>query len=149
MDMSQDTTVDFSLQPNTTIETLVVSADAPDKNLSVVHTGLSSLSVGDIVKMPSLLGESDPLKAIQMLPGVQPTSEGGSGFSVRGGAPDQNLILLDNATVYNASHLLGFFSVFNNDVIRGLELYKGDIPMRYGGRLSSLLNINTKTATLF
>jgi hypothetical protein len=91
------------------------------------------------------MGEVDILKAIQLLPGVQATAEGGSGFSVRGGSPDQNLILLDNTTVYNASHLLGFFSVFNNDVINGLELFKGDLPLKYGGRLSSLLSVETKS----
>jgi hypothetical protein len=78
------------------------------------------------------------------LPGVQAASEGGSGFSVRGGSPDQNYILIDNTNVYNASHLLGFFSVFNNDVLSGLDLYKGDIPLKYGGRLSSLLDVRTK-----
>lgn len=90
------------------------------------------------------MGEVDIIKALQLLPGVQAASEGGSGFSVRGGSPDQNLILLDNTTVYNPSHLLGFFSVFNNDVISELELYKGDFPLRYGGRLSSLLDVQTK-----
>ena len=87
------------------------------------------------------MGEVDVIKAVQMLPGVQSTSEGTSGFSVRGGGFDQNLILLDEATVYNASHLMGFFSVFNNDAIRDVTLYKGDIPPSYGGRLSSVLDV--------
>ncbi len=90
------------------------------------------------------MGEVDVIKAIQLLPGVQVTSEGSSGFSVRGGSADQNLILLDEATVYNASHLLGFFSVFNNDAIKDVKLYKGDIPASSGGRLSSLLDIRMK-----
>lgn len=136
--------VDFFLEANTLIDPVTISSQSPDRNITDTHMGLDRFSVRDIRKMPTLLGEADPLRSIQMLPGVQATSEGSTGFSVRGGAPDQNLILLDNTTVYNASHLLGFFSVFNNDVIRGVELYKGDIPMRYGGRLSSLLNVNTK-----
>jgi hypothetical protein len=90
----------------------------------------------------------DVIKAIQLLPGVQASSEGASGFSVRGGNPDQNLILLDEATVYNASHLMGFFSVFNNDAIKDVTLYKGDIPAAYGGRLSSLLDVRMKEGNL-
>ena len=84
------------------------------------------------------------MKAVQLTPGVQATSEGSSGFSVRGGNIDQNLILLDGATIYNASHVAGFFSIFNNDIIRDLKLYKGDIPAMYGGRLSSLVDIRTR-----
>ena len=94
------------------------------------------------------MGEVDVIKAIQLLPGVQASSEGASGFSVRGGNPDQNLILLDEATVYNASHLMGFFSVFNNDAIKDVTLYKGDIPADYGGRLSSLLDVRMKEGNL-
>ena len=94
------------------------------------------------------MGEVDVIKAIQLLPGVQATSEGASGFSVRGGNPDQNLILLDEATVYNASHLMGFFSVFNNDAIKDVKLYKGDIPAEYGGRLSSLLDVRMKDGNM-
>jgi hypothetical protein len=87
------------------------------------------------------MGEVDLIKAIQLLPGVQPTSEGSSSFSVRGGSGDQNLILLDEATVYNASHLMGFFSVFNNDAINSVKIYKGDIPVWAGGRLASRLDV--------
>ena len=137
-------TVDFGLESNTKIDAIKITSVSPQRNITDTHMGLDRFSIKDIKRMPTLLGEVDPLKSIQMLPGVQATSEGSTGFSVRGGAPDQNLILLDNATVYNASHLLGFFSVFNNDVVRSVELYKGDIPMRYGGRLSSLLSVNTK-----
>lgn len=90
------------------------------------------------------MGEVDVIKAIQLLPGVQSTSEGSSGFSVRGGSADQNLILLDNTNIYNISHMFGFFSVFNDDAIKSVELYKGNLPMRYGGRLSSLLNVELK-----
>jgi hypothetical protein len=87
------------------------------------------LEAKTIKKIPAFMGEVDLIKAIQLLPGVQSAAEGSSGFSVRGGSPDQNLILLDEATVYNASHLLGFFSVFNNDAIKDVKIYKGDIRL--------------------
>jgi len=126
------------------IEEVTVSARAGNANVSSVETGVTQLPIQSIRKIPALLGEVDVIKAIQLLPGVAVTSEGSSGFSVRGGSPDQNLILLDEATVYNASHLLGFFSVFNNDAIKDVKLYKGDIPARSGGRLASLLDIRMK-----
>jgi hypothetical protein len=125
------------------IEAIRVTTRPPDINVTGVTTGVAHLEMEQIRRMPALLGEVDVIKAIQMMPGVQMASEGGSGFSVRGGSPDQNLILIDNATVYNPSHLMGFFSVFNNDFVSSVDLYKGDMPMRYGGRLSSLLEVNT------
>lgn len=88
--------------------------------------------------------EVDILKTITLLPGIQSAGEGNSGFNVRGGSQDQNLILLDEATVYNASHLLGFFSVFNGDAVKDLEVYKGGIPAKYGGRLSSIVDIKMR-----
>ncbi|MDR3287059.1 MAG: TonB-dependent receptor [Prevotellaceae bacterium] len=127
------------------LDEATVSARAKDANIKEINMGVERLTIKEIQRLPVLMGEVDVLKAIQLLPGVQATSEGGSGFSVRGGAPDQNLILLDNTTVYNASHLLGFFSVFNNDIVSGIELYKGDLPLKYGGRLSSLLSVETKS----
>ena len=125
------------------LEEVVISGHDGSRRISQVEMGIEKLKIQEIKKMPALMGEVDILKAIQLLPGVQATSEGGSGFSVRGGAPDQNLILIDNTTVYNASHLMGFFSIFNNDVVSGLELYKGDLPLKHGGRLSSLLDVRT------
>ena len=95
----------------------------------------NTLSVSSIKKMPVVLGEVDVIKSITLLPGVTSAGEGASGFNVRGGAADQNLILLDEATLYNSSHLFGFFSVFNPDAIKDLTLYKGGIPARYGGRI--------------
>ncbi|MDR1556623.1 MAG: TonB-dependent receptor [Tannerellaceae bacterium] len=123
---------------------IIVSAER--KNAHVVKTEMSTerLSAQSIKAVPALMGEVDVIKAIQLLPGVQSTSEGSSGFSVRGGGHDQNLLLLDEATVYNGSHLMGFFSVFNNDAIKDVTLYKGDIPASFGGRLSSLLDIRTR-----
>ncbi|MDR1339611.1 MAG: TonB-dependent receptor [Prevotellaceae bacterium] len=139
-------TLDIQLKPNVQeLETVTVFGRDRDANVSSVNMGVERMSIREIQRLPVLMGEVDVLKAIQLLPGVQATAEGGSGFSVRGGSPDQNLILLDNTTVYNASHLLGFFSVFNNDVVSGLELFKGDLPLKYGGRLSSLLSVETKS----
>src|SRR5205085_6006278 len=97
-----------------------------------------------IKALPAFLGEADVLKAIQLLPGVQAGSEGSSGIYVRGGGPDQNLILLDGVPVYNASHLFGFFSVFNSDALNKVTLIKGGFPARYGGRLSSVVDLRMK-----
>jgi hypothetical protein len=123
---------------------VVVSAEGRNANVTKSEMSMEKISARIIKAAPALLGETDVLKVVQLLPGVQATSEGSSGFSVRGGGYDQNLILLDEATVYNASHLMGFFSVFNNDAIKDVTLYKGDIPASFGGRLSSLLDIRTK-----
>ncbi len=102
------------------------------------------IPVGQIKNIPALLGEKDVLKVIQLMPGVQKGSEGNSGIYVRGGGPDQNLLILDDATVYNASHLFGFFSLFNGDALKSVELTKGGFPARYGGRLSSVIELNMK-----
>ncbi|MDR0572785.1 MAG: TonB-dependent receptor [Tannerella sp.] len=144
IDLRQNQTIDFLLENSIRLEEVVVTATAPDERVKSLTMGVEKLTAVEIKQMPALMGEVDVLKAIQLLPGVQTASEGGSGYSVRGGSPDQNLVLIDNTTVYNASHLLGFFSVFNNDVLSGLDLYKGDMPLRYGGRLSSLLDVRTK-----
>ena len=102
---------------------------------------MQKISMSEIKNVPVLFGEKDILKTIQLLPGIKSAGEGSSGFFVRGGGADQNLILLDEATVYNASHLFGFFSTFNSDAIKDVTVYKGDMPAQYGGRLSSLLDI--------
>ncbi len=102
--------------------------------------GVEHLSMMAVKKLPSLLGEADLLKSVQLLPGIVMASEGSSGFSVRGGSPDQNFILLDRVPIYNPSHALGFFSVFNNDVMEGATVYKGDIPVQFGGRLSAVID---------
>ncbi|WP_461643901.1 TonB-dependent receptor [Labilibaculum euxinus] len=126
------------------INEVVITGEGAAKNIKRNEMSVVKLPVSTVKKLPSLMGEVDLIKAIQMLPGVKPAAEGGTGFSVRGGNPDQNLILLDEAPVYNASHLLGFFSIFNNDAISDLKLYKGDIPANIGGRLSSFLDIRMK-----
>jgi hypothetical protein len=144
IDLHRSQTVDFILDNNTQLDEVLVTSTAPDERVKSLNMGVEKLSAVEIKRMPALMGEVDIIRAIQFLPGVQTTSEGGTGFSVRGGSPDQNLILLDNTTVYNASHLMGFFSIFNNDVLSGIDLYKGDMPLKYGGRLSSLLEVRTK-----
>ena len=126
------------------IEEVVISAVKKDKNLSTAQMGTETLSIKQIDKLPVLFGEKDVMKTIQLLPGIKSNGEGSSGFSVRGGATDQNLILLDEAPVYNASHLLGFFSTFNSDALKDASIIKGNSPAQYGGRLSSVLDVKMK-----
>ncbi|HPT14779.1 MAG TPA: TonB-dependent receptor [Bacteroidales bacterium] len=137
--------MDIDLEPlEEQLEEVVITGKRGDENVRAPEMSIVKLDAKTINKIPALLGETDIIKAIQLLPGVQSTSEGSTGFSVRGGSPDQNLIILDEATVYNASHLIGFFSIFNNDAVKDVALYKGDIPAAYGGRLSSLLDVRMK-----
>jgi len=126
---------------NNTIEEVVVSAERKDDNVSNPQMGVLNFTMEEVKNVPVVFGERDLLKTIQLLPGVQSGGEGSSNFYVRGGGGDQNLILLDEATVYNASHLLGFFSTFNSDAIKDVQLYKGGIPSQFGGRISSVLDI--------
>ena len=125
------------------LDKVVVTSKKEDANVRELAMSVQKLEMVKIRKIPALMGEVDVIKAVQLLPGVQAASEGSSGFSVRGGSPDQNLITLDDAPVYNASHFLGFFSVFNNDVVKDATLYKGDIPANYDSRLSSVLDVKT------
>ncbi|MBQ4205710.1 MAG: carboxypeptidase-like regulatory domain-containing protein, partial [Bacteroidales bacterium] len=125
------------------LDKVVITSERKDANIRELAMSVQKLEMVKIRKIPALMGEVDVIKAVQLLPGVQAASEGSSGFSVRGGSPDQNLITLDDAPVYNASHFLGFFSVFNNDVVKDATLYKGDIPASYESRLSSVLDIKT------
>lgn len=124
------------------LEEVIVSARTRGgRSISGTQTGVEKLSTREIKNIPVLLGEKDVLKTIQLLPGIKSAGEGNSGFFVRGGSSDQNQILLDEANVYNASHLLGFFSTFNSDAIKDVTVYKGGMPAQYGGRLSSVLDI--------
>ena len=118
-----------------------VAISGKTNTITSAQTGMEKLDIKDINMIPVLFGERDVLKTIQLLPGVQSVGDGNSGFYVRGGAADQNLILLDEAVVYNPSHLLGFFSTFNSDAIKDVTLYKGTAPAQYGGRLSSVLDV--------
>lgn len=147
IDLSSDVTKDIELsEAGAVLGELVISADkekAQDKLLST-EMSADEVSIETVKKLPALFGEIDIIKVIQLLPGVKSVGEGGSGFYVRGGNVDQNLVLLDEAPIYNASHILGFFSSFNPDAIKDMKLYKGAIPAQYGGRLSSVLDIRMK-----
>lgn len=146
--VSRDTSLYIMLEPGVAMKGIEVKADAVNTSTQSSRMGTVELRLSQIKKLPSLLGEADLLKAVQLLPGVQSGNEGTSGFYVRGGGPDQNLILLDGVPVYNANHLFGFFSVFNNDAINHVELVKGGFPARYGGRLSSVLDISMKEGNM-
>ncbi|HET8737987.1 MAG TPA: TonB-dependent receptor, partial [Pricia sp.] len=119
------------------LQEVVVTEDVERTNIRSPQMSVNNLSIETIKNIPVILGEADVIKAILLLPGVTNAGEGASGFNVRGGAVDQNLILLDEAIIFNSSHLFGFFSVFNPDAIKDIKLYKGGIPARYGGRVSS------------
>ncbi|MDD5571039.1 MAG: TonB-dependent receptor [Bacteroidales bacterium] len=149
INLTKDITLNVDLEETrTTIKEVVITDKRIDENINKAEMGVEKLDAKTIKSIPALMGEVDVLKAIQLLPGVQATGDGNTGFNVRGGNSDQNLILLDEATVYNASHLLGFFSVFNNDAVKDIKLYKGDIPAEYGGRMSSLLDIRMKDGNM-
>ncbi|EJL71795.1 TonB-dependent receptor [Chryseobacterium populi] len=136
---------DFSmLEKSKTIDEVVIKNTGSASNIRKPEMSVNKLSVSTIKKMPAIMGEVDILKAILQLPGVSNAQEGATGFNVRGGSVDGNLVLLDEAVVYNTSHLFGFFSVFNADVIKDLKLYKGGIPAQFGGRTSSVLDIYQK-----
>ncbi|MCB0735240.1 MAG: TonB-dependent receptor [Bacteroidetes bacterium] len=140
--LDKDVTINVELGENTDVlKTAVVNAKkkVENKEMSVV-----TMDIKTIKEIPVIFGEVDVLKTITLMPGIQSAGEGNSGINVRGGSQDQNLILLDEATVYNASHLLGFFSVFNGDAVKDIEVYKGGIPASYGGRLASLIDIKMK-----
>ncbi|MCB9329281.1 MAG: carboxypeptidase-like regulatory domain-containing protein, partial [Lewinellaceae bacterium] len=129
---------------NNLIDEVVVTAESEDKNVRDLQMSVNKLDIKTIQKVPTLLGETEIIRSIQLLPGVTTVGEGAAGFNVRGGSIDQNLVLLDEAPVYNSSHLFGFFSVFNPDAVKDVQLYKGGIPARYGGRLSSILDVRMK-----
>jgi len=132
------------LETSESLDEVIIKENVEKLNIRKPQMSLNALSAASIKQIPVVLGEADVIKAITLLPGVTNAGEGSSGFNVRGGAADQNLILLDEATIYNSSHLFGLFSVFNPDAIKDLKLYKGGIPARYGGRVSSVLDIYQK-----
>ncbi len=145
IDLNKDIYLNIRLKAQSTqLDEVVVRAERADRNLSSVDIGVEKLDISSITRIPVLLGEKDVLKTLQLLPGISTISEGSAGFSVRGGSVDQNLILLDEAPVYSASHLLGFFSVFNADAIRDVNVYKGGIPANFGGRAASVVDIQMK-----
>lgn len=139
--ISQTFTLNESLE---SLDEVIITENVEKLNIKNPQMSVNALSSSTIQQIPVVLGEADVIKAITLLPGVTSAGEGASGFNVRGGSADQNLILLDEATIFNSSHLFGFFSVFNPDAIKDLKLYKGGIPARYGGRVSSVLDIYQK-----
>jgi hypothetical protein len=142
VNLDHDLSLSVQLAPGAPeLQQVVVTGNRNTNNVSKPLMGVQKLSINEIKDIPILFGEKDILKTIQLLPGVQSAGEGGAGFYVRGGAVDQNLILLDEATVYNPSHLLGFFSIFNSDAIKDVTLYKGAMPAEFGGRLASVLDV--------
>jgi outer membrane receptor for ferrienterochelin and colicin len=143
-----DTTINFRMETNVELQTVEISAKKQDRIENKTQMSQVTIPIAQIKKIPALLGEVDVLKALQLLPGVQGGSEGQNGLYVRGGSPDQNLILLDGVPVYNVSHLGGFFSVFNGDAIKNVTLTKGGFPARFGGRLSSILEIDMKEGNM-
>lgn len=146
--LDKDVTLNFTLLEGSSLEVVEVTAEKYNKIEEKVQMSQVDIPVQQIKNLPALLGEVDILKTLQLLPGVQSGGEGTSGLYVRGGSPDQNLILLDGVPVYNVSHLFGFFSVFNADAIKNVTLTKGGFPARYGGRLSSVLEINMKEGNM-
>lgn len=143
--LNQNTKSNFSIKEGgEELQEVVITENKGRINVKSPEMSVNKLSISTIKKMPVVLGEVDVLKSILLLPGVTNAGEGASGFNVRGGGADQNLILLDEATIFNSSHVFGFFSVFNPDAIKDLKLYKGGIPARYGGRASSVLEIYQK-----
>lgn len=143
--LTKNTKKNFSLTSSSEqLDEVVISQNAKRANIKSPEMSVNRLTAQDIKKMPVVMGEVDVIRSLLALPGVTNGGEGASGFNVRGGAADQNLILMDDATLFNSSHLFGFFSVFNSDAIKDLNLYKGGIPARFGGRASSVLDINQR-----
>ena len=138
----KDITTDLALEEfSLSLSEVIIKAISPGRSVQGTQMGVEHLTMKDMKYIPQLFGEKDPLKAIQLLPGIKSGGDGNSGIFVRGGSADQNLILLDEANVYNASHLLGFFSTFNSDAIKDITVYKAGMPAQYGGRLSSVIDV--------
>ncbi len=145
IDLKADTRINFDVLPRAYLaQEVVVSSKKRDANVKNAQMGKFTLPIEQIKSIPAFLGEVDLLKTVQFLPGVRNAGEGSAGIYVRGGGPDQNLILLDDAPVYNTGHLFGFFSIFNSDAIKNVTLIKGGMPAQYGGRLSSVLDVSMK-----
>jgi hypothetical protein len=149
VNIQADTIVNWSLDPGVQMQEVSVSANRKEKTIvNAVMPGIFYIGAGRIERSPSLLGEPDALKTIQFLPGVKAGNEGTSGINVRGGSHDQNLILLDGVPVFNTNHLFGYLSTFNTDAIKDIRFYKGGIPARFGGRLSSVVDIAMKDGNM-
>lgn len=144
-----DTTINVEMDLfSERLDEVEITGEASNENIISSQMSVNTISSQTIKQIPALMGEVDLIKALQLLPGVKFVAEGSSGFSVRGSSPDQNLVQLDQATVYNAGHLMGFFSVFNNDAVKSVQLYKGDLPAQYGGRIASVVDVRMKEGNL-
>lgn len=139
--LSKDTVINIRLKPSTELNEVTVTANRKELGVQGSQMSTIDIPISQIKSVPSLFGETDVLKALQLLPGVKAGTEGSAGFYVRGGGPDENLLLLDGVPVYNVNHMFGFFSIFNADAIKNVTLYKGSFPARFGGRLSSVVDI--------
>lgn len=149
VDLSKNVTLNINMEPDAqALDEVVITQNNKATDIKHPQMSVNSLTTQDIKKIPVAMGEPDLLKSLMTLPGVTNAGEGSSGFNVRGGAADQNLVLLDGAPIYSDSHLLGFFSVFNADAVKSLDLYKGGIPSQYGGRVSSVLDVKQHTGDL-
>jgi hypothetical protein len=147
--LTQNVRLDIELKPQSKqLQEIVVTSTAERNLVESVEMSVNKIDIKTISKIPAFLGEVDVIKSLQQLPGVTTVGEGASGFNVRGGGVGQNLILLDEASVYNSSHLLGFFSVFNPDAVKDVKLYKGAVPAQFGGRISSLLDVRMKEGNM-
>lgn len=146
--LTTDQTLNVELVSETVLKEVEITSERQDKNVSGTQMGTISISAQKVKKLPVIFGETDILKTLQLMPGVQSAGEGNAGFYVRGGGPDQNLILLDDAVVYNTGHLFGFFSVFNTDALNNVTLIKGGMPANYGGRLSSVVDVSMKEGNM-
>jgi hypothetical protein len=146
--LNQNTVQNFSLLQRSVLQEVIVSSRRKDGNVENAQMGRIDLSMSQIKSVPVIFGEVDILKTMQLLPGVRNAGEGNTGLYVRGGGPDQNLIMLDDAIVYNTGHLFGFFSIFNSDAIKNTSLIKGGMPAQYGGRLSSVLDVAMKEGNM-
>ena len=142
--IDRDTVFDINLSPGTDLEEVVVSSESNKEVLNSTQMSLEKITIREAKLLPALFGEVDIIKTMQLKPGIKNNGEGTSGIIVRGGSPDQNLFILDEATLYNPSHLFGFFSTFNSDIVKDVELYKGGFPAQYGGRLSSVIDVRLK-----
>ncbi len=145
VELTDDVELSFEMELSAeSLDEVIIEADRGVNESQVTQMSVVTIKPSEIEDIPAILGEKDVIKALQLMPGIQRGNEGSAGFFVRGGTPDQNLIILDEAPVYNSNHLFGIFSVFNGDAIKSIETYKGGFPARFGGRLSSVLKIDTK-----
>ena len=147
INLLEDKSYEVLMQNQTKLEEVEITSRGND-NVKTTEMGTISLSVDKIKTLPVIFGETDILKTLQLMPGVMSAGEGNAGFYVRGGGPDQNLVLLDDAVVYNTGHLFGFFSVFNSDALKNVTLIKGGMPANYGGRLSSVVDVSRKEGNM-